>query len=441
MKLPDWPKPKSISKIYLGLDRIRVLLDKLGNPQKKMSPIFHIAGTNGKGSVSSFLKYILEENGYKVHRNTSPHLVRFNERIEVCGKEITDEYYNELAEECKYVMEKNDIDASYFEIITAIAFMAFAKNDADATILEVGMGGRLVATNIVDDVVASIITSISLDHVAALGDTVEKISLEKIAIAKNNCPIIIGKQEHIGVIDVMKNWVLNNRNNCKLFTSGVDYSFKKINKNECEFCGFSKKFHTQMPSLEGMHQLANAEAAIAALLCQNKLKINEKAISGGVAKTFWKARLQNLKDTKLYEYVKKGSELYIDGAHNEGGAAVIRNWLLDKNKIDDRENILIISMLERKDSKSFVEKIKGCFDRVIIVSGNDGKEGEMSRYKTIDSFTDEFKNIGVDVFYGCDNIVEALRKTNEIKSDKKLRILICGSLYFCGDVLSLIESY
>ena len=436
MQFPTWPNPKQMNSIKLGLDRIEKLLEKLDNPHKKLPPIFHIAGTNGKGSTSAFIKYILEEQGYKVHRNTSPHLVRFNERIEVSGKEITDDYYYELADECRFVIEKYNLEVSYFEIITVIAFMAFSRNEADATILEVGLGGRLDASNIIENSAVSIITPISLDHTKILGDTLDKIAIEKISIAKNNCPIIVSKQEEI-VNETIKQYLQDNNKNCPTYFFGKDYTFKKINDFECEFTGFSQQFKTKLPSLEGEHQIINAGTAIASILYQNQLKIDTDKISNGINKTFWKARLQNLTNTTLQEFTKQDSELYLDGGHNEGGALTIKNWVENKNKQEDRENVLIISMLERKDTRSFINIIKNTFDKVIIVSNQNGTD----KYKSIEDFTNEFKEFGVDIFYGCNNIIEALQKTKEIQSDKKLRILMCGSLYFCGDVLSLIESY
>lgn len=436
MQFPTWPNPKEMNSVKLGLDRIEHLLQKLDNPHRKMPPIFHIAGTNGKGSTSAFIKYILEEQGYTVHRNTSPHLVRFNERIEVCGKEITDDYYYELAEECKFIIEKYNLEVSYFEIITAIAFMAFSRNKADATILEVGLGGRLDASNIIENSAISIITPISLDHTRILGDTLDKIAIEKISIAKNNCPIVVSKQEEI-VNETITKYLQDNNKHCPIYFFDKDYTFKKINDFECEFTGFSQQFKTTLPGLEGEHQIINAGTAIASILCQNKLKIDINKISNGISKTFWKGRLQNLTNTKLKEFIKHNSELYLDGGHNEGGALTIKNWIEDRNKQEDRENILIISMLERKDTKSFINIIKNTFDKIIVVSNNNGTD----KYKSIEDFTNEFKEFNIDVFYGCNNIIEALQKTKEIQNNKKLRILMCGSLYFCGDVLSLIESY
>ena len=225
MKFPEWPLHSTINKSILGLDRIQKLLDILGNPEKKLPPVFHIAGTNGKGSTSAFIKYILEDAGYKVHRYTSPHLVEFNERIEISGKKVTDEYYNELAQECKFAVEKYNLDVTYFEIITTIAFMAFVRNEADATILEVGMGGRLDATNVVDNQLVSIITPISLDHTETLGDTLEKIAMEKFGIVKKTIMLLyLNKLKVLKIycIKILRNLVV------KLLFMGKIGHMKKI---------------------------------------------------------------------------------------------------------------------------------------------------------------------------------------------------------------------
>lgn len=436
MKLPEWPQHSGINKIHFGLERIKILLEKLDNPQNKIPPIFHIAGTNGKGSTSSFLKYILEEQGYKVHRYTSPHLVRFNERIEIAGKEISDEYYTELANKCKFIIEKYNIEASYFEIITAIAFIAFAENQADVTILEVGMGGRLDATNIVTSPLVSIITPISLDHVKILGNTIEKIAIEKLGILKSNNNLILSKQEEsVTELAIQKAKDLN----CNLYIFDKNWSYKKYN-NYCIFDNYSKKIQTPLPNLEGDHQIINCGTAIAALLYQNKLKITDDAIKIGVAKTFWKARLQNLKDTELYNLAPNDSELYIDGGHNEGGARVIKDWIENKQKIDARENILIISMLERKDTKAYINILKNNFTKVVIVSSNETSSNN-DKYKNANDFKKEFKEQGINVIGTCENITQAFNIINNLDKKNNLRILICGSLYFCGDVLSLIENY
>lgn len=430
MKFPIWPLQREINKIDLGLDRMHKLLYLLGNPERKIPPIFHIAGTNGKGSTSAFLKYILEESGYKVHRYISPHLVRFNERIEIDGNEITDEYYYELAEECRSIIEKNNLYITYFEIITTIAFMAFARNIGDATILEVGMGGRLDATNVINNPFVSIIMPISLDHTNVLGDTVEKIAMEKFGIVKKNHPVIISEQ-----LDSVKNLFIES---CKKlgsesFICGKDWTYKKYD-DKCLFEGFSKNIETPLPKLEGTHQIINAGTAIAALACQNQLKISDINYSNGVKNAFWKGRLQNLTNSNLKKYLEVGSELYIDGGHNEDGARVIRDWIKLKNEEKQMDNVLIICMLARKDIKTYIGILAPMFSNIIVVSNKNNE------YLDSGSFTKLFQESGFLVDGNCVGIIEALNLIKGIKTNNKKRILACGSLYFCGEILEITEN-
>ncbi|MDR2777182.1 MAG: bifunctional folylpolyglutamate synthase/dihydrofolate synthase [Rickettsiales bacterium] len=418
-----------MNRIELGLDRIQALLSKLGNPERHISPVFHIAGTNGKGSVSAFLRYILEESGYVVHRNTSPHLVRFNERIEVCGKEIEDSYYNELASECRYTMEKNKLDASYFEIIVVIALMAFSRNESDATIMEVGMGGRLDATNVIENPLVSIITPISLDHVESLGDTVEKIAGEKMGIAKKNRPVVVSNQPEgvLRVIDARAKSL-----NCPVYSAGADWECRRFD-DFCEFSGFGRRIRAPLPALEGAHQVMNAGTAIAALLSQDRIPVDESSISRGLQKVVWRARLQNLAATKLQEYVERDSELYLDGGHNEGCAHVLADWLREKDSREKRDNVLIICMLKRKNSRAFIEVIGRLFSTVIVVSNAN------EAYLEAEEFVKEFNDMGLDVYGTCSNAEDSLRMARSVETGGKKRILICGSFYFCGEVLALLE--
>lgn len=431
MKFPIWPPQREVNKIDLGLDRMFKLLDLLGNPERDIPPIFHIAGTNGKGSTSSFLKYILEDAGYLVHRYISPHLVRFNERIEIAGHEITDEYYYELAEECKSIIEKNDLYITYFETITVIAFMAFARNKGDATILEVGMGGRLDSTNVINNPLVSIITPISLDHTNVLGNTVEEIAMEKFGIVKKNHPVVISEQ-----VDSVKNLLIESSQKLgsESFVFGRDWTYKKY-VDRCIFEGFSKTIETHLPKLEGAHQIINAGGAIAALVCQSQLKINDINYCNGVKNAFWKGRLQNLTNSNLKKYLENESELYLDGGHNEGGARIIRDWLESKNKENKMSNILIICMLARKDIKTYIEILAPMFSSIVIVSNKNNE------YLDSESFTKLFQDSGFSVDGNCINIIEALTLIKGIKTNNKKRILMCGSLYFCGEVLEITGDF
>jgi dihydrofolate synthase/folylpolyglutamate synthase len=436
MKTPNWPVLSSKNEIKFGIERMKTLLEKLGNPEKDMPPVFHVAGTNGKGSTTAYLKHIFEAQEYKVHRNTSPHLVEFNERIEVCGKPITDEYYNELAKECRQVVEKHNLDASTFEIITAIAFLAFAKNNADITVLEVGLGGRLDATNVVDNPLASIITPISFDHMEQLGNKLELIAMEKMGIAKKNCPVFIAKQEKI----VSK--VLNEKArelSCPVFEDGVDWEYKNIGNGFCSYKGFGKNFKTPMPSLLGKHQLINAGAAISAALFQDKIKVSEEAVCNGLKNTVWPGRIQKVENTILNKLLSGKYELYLDGAHNEAGARALGDWLTEEKKNKGGENVIIASILKRKDSLSFIKNIKSAIDKVIVINNLEQSDTVDSRntFKEGDVLKKEFEDSGFTNVIAVDSLELAFKEAN-YKTGSLRRITICGSLYFVGHVLGII---
>jgi dihydrofolate synthase/folylpolyglutamate synthase len=436
MKTPNWPTLSSKNEIKFGIERMKTLLEKLGNPERNMPPVFHVAGTNGKGSTTAYLKHIFEAQGYKVHRNTSPHLVEFNERIEVCGKPITDEYYYELAKECRQVVEKHNLDSSAFEIITAIAFMAFARNDADVTILEVGLGGRLDATNVVDNPLASIITPISFDHMEQLGDKLELIAMENMGIAKKNCPVLIAKQEKI----VSK--VLNERAkelSCPVFKDGIDWEYEDIGNGFCSYKGFGKNFKTPMPSLLGKHQLINAGVAISTVLFQDKIKVSEEAVCNGLKNTVWPGRIQKVENTILNKLLSGKYELYLDGAHNEAGARALGDWLTEEKKNKGGENVIIVSILKRKDSLSFIKNIKSAVAKVIVINnlGQSDTVDSHNAFKEGDVLKKEFEDSGFTNVMAVDSLELAFREAN-YKTDYLRRITICGSLYFVGHVLEII---
>ena len=431
MKLPTWPDPNNKSS-HFGLERILTLLEKLGNPQDKMKNVFHIAGTNGKGSTTAFLKAILEANGYTTNRDTSPHLVEFNERIELKGQKITDNYYNELSKEVREIVEKNNLEITYFEAITAVGFLAFSRNNADANIIEVGCGGRLDSTNVFKNPLVDIITTISYDHMAILGDTLEKIAPEKWGIVKPNTPVVLGYlNEKIKNLYREQNKEFNN----KLYFFGEDYKINIIDNNNFEFIYGDKKMLLPTPSLKGEHQIRNASCAIMALLSQNKLKITEEAIKRGLTNCFWPARLQNLKNTKLSQYLPDNYELYLDGAHNEDGARVLSKWLEDENKIDQKETIMILSILERKDSKTYLNNLKNTVDYAIAINNHNPD----FKFKSGDVLKQELEENGIKVLNVAETTVEALQYIKNIDKGTSKRVLICGSLYYSAQVLELIK--
>jgi len=273
MKFPFWPDFTGYRNIDLGLSRVYQLLARLDNPQNKIPPTIHIAGTNGKGSTLAFLQQIFVENGYLVHSYTSPHLVNFNERIILNGKEISDDFLNEILIECKAAAEKSPlIPVTFFEGITVAAFLAFSRVKADLLLLETGMGGRLDATNILPEVLCSIITPIAFDHTDFLGKTLSKIAFEKSGIIKKNCPVIIAKQK-VSALKTIEKQAFAMKSKTKIFNR--DFKIKK-EKNGFLFEMSGKKISFPSPSLVGDHQIENAATSIVAALTQKKFSLDEK---------------------------------------------------------------------------------------------------------------------------------------------------------------------
>lgn len=427
MKKIFWPDYSLDGNPKLGLGRIVEFMEKMGNPQDTLlPPIFHVAGTNGKGSTTAYLKAILEAEGYLVHRFTSPHLVEWNERIEVSSKMITDDYANELANECKEFAEKHNLKLSYFEGITVIAFLAFMRNPAAATILEVGLGGRLDATNVINNPLVDIITSISFDHMKTLGNTLSAIAGEKAGIIKEGKILIIDRQKK-EAFDTIYSVGVKKHN--KIYACEKEWNVERLN-NSFIFKGFGKELELPLPYLEGEYQIDNAGGAIAALLAQDKIKISDKAIAEGMKNVRWMGRLQNMSNNKkLSQFLPKNTELIIDGAHNEDAARGLAEWL--KNKNDNKYNILIIGMLQRKDSLDYIGKLDKAFDLVITIQI---KNEEKS--KNPEEFRQEFLNAGWKNVVASGNFEDALKYVgNNFNNGEKLRVVIAGSLYLMGEIL------
>lgn len=436
MKKLLWPNAITLHKYSvdanqnLGLERVKSFFNYLGNPEKKLPPIFHVAGTNGKGSTTAFLKYIFEEEGYLVHRFTSPHLVELNERIEVSSKIISDEYLKELYLECRKIDDEKGFGITYFEGLFIIAVLAFAENPAIATILEVGLGGRLDATNTLESSLASIITSISFDHMNYFGNTLPLIAKEKAGIIKQNGTLIIDKQPE-GIDDLLYEEGLKKNN--KVYSYGKEWNIEKL-KYTFIFKGFGKELEIPLPSLQGDHQLYNAGGAIAAILSQNKIKVSEKSIVNGIKNTKWNARLQDItKETKLNGLINDNSEVILDGAHNEDAAKQLSNWLKSKN--DDKYNILIIGMLSRKDSQAYIKNITKKFNLIITTRITNEKTSRDENELKNEFLENGFYNVLSKI-----NFIKALLYIKENIKQNKIRIVIAGSLYLAGEILEYINS-
>lgn len=426
MKFPFWPNPKGYRNIDLGLARTFQLLERVGNPHLKLPPVIHLAGTNGKGSTLSFLRQIFENSHLTIHTYTSPHLVNFNERIVLAGQEISDDFLNEILTECKKAAEISPaIEVTFFEGITVAAFLAFSRVKADVFLLETGMGGRLDSTNVVPEILCSVITPIAFDHEDFLGNSLAKIAFEKSGIIKKNCPVVIGKQKN-SALKVLEKQGLELGAKIKIF--GRDWKVKK-NKNGFLFAGFGKKILLPLPALLGDHQIENASLAIAAALTQKRFAISEEAISSALKKTFWPARLQKITAGKFFKILPDNCDLYLDGSHNLHGAAMVLKFL---NGQKNKKIFVIFSMLQDKDCAGFLEKISPVIDHLMAMAIPD--EPKSRPANEIKKIAEEIgiKTTAVENFDAAFAKISSLKKDNE-----EAVIMICGSLYLAGSLLEL----
>ncbi len=421
MRFPFWPDFTGYRNIELGLSRVYQLLERLGNPQKKLPPTIHLAGTNGKGSTLSFLRSIFVEAGYNVHCYTSPHLVNFNERIVLNNAEISDDFLSEILQHCQKAAQKSPaIPVTFFEGITVAAIVAFSRIKSDILLLETGMGGRLDATNILPQVLCSIITPIAFDHTDFLGKTLSKIAFEKAGIIKKDCPVIVGKQK-ISALKSIETQAAKLNAATKIFAR--DWKVKK-DKNGFLFCGFDKNLTLPMPSLIGDHQIENAGAAIAATLTQQQFKISEENIRSAISKTFWPCRLQKIMSGKFLENLPKNFDLYVDGSHNLQGATTLEKFLKQQK---NKKIFVIFSMLQDKDCFGFLKKIAPQIDQLFAMAIPDEAKSRPAKEIALIS-----ENLGVKTL-AIENFDAAF---SQIKCSEPALILICGSLYLAGSFLN-----
>ena len=402
------------------------LLAAFGNPHKNLPPVIHVAGTNGKGSIVATLRAILEEQGYKVHAYTSPHLVEFNERIVLAGNQIDNDFLESLLDEAFRLNADNDI--TFFELTTALAFAAFARTPADVLLLEVGLGGRMDCTNIIEKPFVSVISAIGMDHMEFLGDTIEKIAFEKGGIIKPNIPCVISAQTSNAVKEPLE--TIAGQNGSPLSRHGAEW--RTTDHGETfSFVYNSVETLLPRPNLCGIHQISNSGAALAALeIIKDQLPVSETAIKKGLQKIKCPARLQNL----THEFpLPEGWELWLDGGHNENAAHALSTQATLWASKDTKPLTLVLGMLNRKDPVAFVQILKNQIAGVTCVgisgepqSGNPDENAKILRQ----NFPDLPVNAAPDFKTALENLV---------KQDKA-RILIAGSLYLAGHVLQHIRN-
>ncbi|QKX02400.1 bifunctional folylpolyglutamate synthase/dihydrofolate synthase [Wolbachia endosymbiont of Dirofilaria (Dirofilaria) immitis] len=420
--MPHWPKPLGSRPKDFSLKRIKSFLNKLGNPERKMPPVIHIAGTNGKGSTLSFIRYMLQAAKYKVHAYTSPHLVNFNERIVVAGSYIDDNELHNLLEECRSVIVDQPI--TLFEATTVAAFLVFSRYKADVTLIEVGMGGRLDATNTIDNPILTIVTSIALDHAKYLGPTLEIIAGEKAGIMKCDVPCIIAPQKK-SIMNTLERCAINNRS--PLFRGGFEWDCKKQN-SKMTFQSAIQSIKFPLPSLEGNHQIINAGNAIAAcsiLSGKYGFDIGKEDITLGLQHTYWPGRLELIKKGNLISLLPKNWQLFLDGAHNSDGARVLAEWIKD----NFAEGIYIIFGITRNRSvEEFLEYLKPYIKLLCVVCVKSEPESINTR-----SIRKRANNIGINAIE-CKSISDAILNHILKASVQNIKtILICGSLFLARD--------
>ncbi len=410
--------------IDLSLERITHLLQKMGSPHANLPPTIHVAGTNGKGSTTAFMRAILESAGLRVHVYTSPHLQRFHERIRLAGKLISEEELCARLLECERVNAGDPI--TFFEITTVAAFCAFAGTPADIVLLEVGLGGRLDTTNVIPRAAVTVITPVDLDHQQFLGGTLAEIAAEKAGILKSFTPAIIGPQKPAAaqVIEVRAA-----RLGVPLLIYGQDWmTYSEHGRLVFQYA--DGLLDLPLPALVGQHQLNNAGAAIAAVLALPDFKIGSDAIAEGLRTVEWPGRMQRLSDGPLLTALPLGAELWLDGAHNPAAAVVVASALAELEERHPLPLYLVCAMLTTKDALGFFAAFKG-LARGVFTMAVPGAENCM----TPDALAGAASKAGLQARTASD-LAQAL---NEISSYSAVppRVVICGTLYLAGHVLDM----
>lgn len=400
--------------IDLTLGRMDRCLAAVGDPHQKLPPVIHVAGTNGKGSTQAMIRAGIEAAGQSAHAYTSPHLARFHERIRVAGELITEEDLTLLLDK---VYEANGGETiTYFEITTVAAFLAFAETRADWTLLEVGLGGRHDATNVVEDPRLTIITKVDLDHQQFLGETLGEIAYQKAGIIKRGVPVIIGPQhdESLAVIEAEAN-----KFDAQIIAHGQHWHAWE-ERGRMVYQDETGLLDLPLPNLRGPHQIGNAGMAIAAL---RHLGFGEEGAIGAVTNAFWPARMQRLETGPLVDSAPE-AELWLDGGHNPAAAEALVATLADMPK---RPTHLICGMLSTKDVTGYLAPLAGIAETLHAVA----IPGETATLPAEDT-AKAAKSVGFDAVI-APSVAEALADITQ--SDPTARVLICGSLYLAGAVL------
>ncbi len=412
--------------IDLSLDRIKRALARLGDPQEKLPPFFHVAGTNGKGSTVAFLRAILEAAGKSVHVYTSPHLVRFNERIVVAGQEISDAALIDALRRVDKAMGEDML--TYFETTTCAAFLAFAETKADYAVIEVGLGGRLDATNVMATPLAAVVTPVDLDHQAFLGDTLLEVAGEKAGIFRRSAPAVISPQGPDAMAALQSH---AQKTGADIRAFGEQWSVhsehgKLIYQDDDGLCDLDP------PRLPGAHQIENAGTAIAAIRAAG-LGFDDATLSKGLASASWPARMQRLTKGPLIELARgalgEEPEVWLDGGHNPHAGRAISALMADLEARSPKPLVMISGMQANKDAAGYFAPFAGLARKVFCVAAD--HDGVLAP-KDVAAAA---KKGGLEVEI-CDSVEEAMKKACAETQNEPPRLLISGSLYLAGEILS-----
>jgi dihydrofolate synthase/folylpolyglutamate synthase len=415
----------------LSLDRITRLLEVLGNPQNRLPRVIHVAGTNGKGSVTAFCRALLEAGDYGVHVHTSPHLVNWHERYRIGLKGGRGQFVDDavFAEALRRVAEANaGQKITVFEILTAVTFLLFSEHPADAAIIEVGLGGRFDATNVISDPAVSVIMPISLDHQPYLGDRVELIAAEKAGIMKPRHAVVIGHQEYDAVLDVLMSTA--ERLHCPTAVFGQDY----MAHEEYGRLVYQDEFglaDLPLPRLPGRHQYANAAAAIRAVKAAGFV-VTEAMMEKAMNSVEWPGRLQRLTEGRLIAHAPAGAEIWVDGGHNPGAGEVIAEAMANFEEKQPRPLYLITGMINTKDPIGYFRAFVGLAEKVFCVPIR-GSEAMIDPVILSNSAYDA--GLVAEPKATVGEALDALKEILDPQAPAP-RILIGGSLYLVGDVLA-----
>jgi dihydrofolate synthase / folylpolyglutamate synthase len=407
----------------LKLDRIEAALEALGQPHDRLPPVLHVAGTNGKGSTCAFLRAMTEAAGLRAHVFTSPHLIFPNERVRLAGALASDETFIAAIDHVAAL----GMTLPYFEVLTAAAFLMFAETPADVLILEVGLGGRFDATNVIKRPATTTIAPIALDHTAILGGTLSLIAGEKAGILKRGAPAVISRQSEdaMAVIEARAEAV-----GAPLFRCGVEWDAWRANGRLAVQTG-DRFLDFPAPNLIGAHQFDNAALAVATLLAWDGARFDDSALVRGVTSAHWPGRMQRLTKGALADIANaRGAELWLDGGHNPHGALALAETLRDLDSRAPRPLVLIAGMLTTKDVDGFLAPLAPLTHKLIAVP----VASSAASYEAAPLAAIAARN-GIASLSAA-SLVDAMKNAAALPGEPP-RILICGSLYLAGEALAL----